>query len=62
LLLFETLTHLVESARPAMESMIADITGVKVVSLHHDIGTPTGEEVVFTPLCDPASLREIKKK
>src|ERR1700675_1641173 len=55
-LLKQVRTHLVETARPAMEAMIAAITGIKVLSLHHDISTTTGEEiVVFTlasaPLC-----------
>src|SRR3954471_19115822 len=45
-LLKQVRTHLVETARPAMESMIAQITGVKVRTLHHDISTMTGEEVV----------------
>jgi uncharacterized protein YbcI len=49
-------THLVQTARPALEDMISGITGAKVVSLHHDISTPPGEEaVLFTlttaPLC-----------
>jgi len=30
-----------------MEAMIAEITDVKVESLHHDVGTGTGEEVVL---------------
>jgi uncharacterized protein YbcI len=55
-LLKQVRTHLVETARPAMEAMIAGITGVKVVSLHHDISTHTGEEVVLftldiSPVC-----------
>lgn len=29
-----------------MEQMIQEITGVAVVSLHHDISTRTGEEIV----------------
>src|SRR5512145_2426723 len=30
-------THLIETARPLMETMIHDITSVGVRSLHHDI-------------------------
>src|SRR3954467_12800159 len=48
-LLKQVRTHLIETARPLMEAMIQDVTGTKVVSLHHDISTTTGEEiVVFT--------------
>ena len=61
-LLKQVRTHLVETARPAMEAMIADITGMKVVSLHHDISTATGEEVVIFTLSAPPQFRETKKK
>ena len=48
-LLKQVRTHLIETARPLMEAMVQEVTGVKVVSLHHDISTTTGEEiVVFT--------------
>src|ERR1700740_1212212 len=43
-------THLIETARPVMAALIQEVTGVKVVSLHHDIGTLTGEEVVLFTL------------
>src|SRR5436305_7698002 len=45
-LLKQVRTHLIETARPMMEKMVQQVTGVKVVSLHHDISTTTGEEVV----------------
>ena len=61
-LLKQVRTHLVETARPAMEAMIADITGVNVISLHHDISTTTGEEVVVFTLSSAPPLRESKKK
>src|SRR6187455_3279192 len=54
-LLKEVRTHLVETARPLMEAMVQEITEVKVISLHHDISTLTGEEVVlFTLASAPA--------
>jgi uncharacterized protein YbcI len=60
-LLKQVRTHLVETARPVMEAMIQEVTGVKVLSLHHDISTSTGEEIlVFTLIAPP--LRESKKK
>ncbi|HUO10627.1 MAG TPA: DUF2294 domain-containing protein [Phycisphaerae bacterium] len=61
-LLKQVRTHLVETARLAMELMITDIAGVKVESLHHDISTNTGEEVVLFALSDPPQFRETKKK
>jgi uncharacterized protein YbcI len=61
-LLKQVRTHLVETARPAMEAMIAEITGVNVLSLHHDISTVTGEEVVLFTLAHAPPIRESKKK
>lgn len=61
-LLKQVRTQLIEAARPAIEAMINDITGVKVVSLHHDISTTTGEEVVLFTLSGAAVFRETRKK
>jgi uncharacterized protein YbcI len=55
-------THLIEVARPTMEAMVQGITGVKIVSLHHDISTATGEEVVLFTLAESPVFRETKKK
>jgi uncharacterized protein YbcI/CheY-like chemotaxis protein len=44
--------QLLEVARPMLESLVHEITGVKVLSLHHDISTVTGEEVVIFSLAD----------
>src|SRR5687768_96287 len=38
-------TQLIEAARPLLEPIVQDITGVKVLSVHHDISTVTGEEI-----------------
>jgi uncharacterized protein YbcI len=35
---------------------------VKVVSLHHDISTATGEEIVVFTLAESPLFRETKKK
>src|SRR6185369_5676734 len=51
-LLKQVRTHLIETARPLMEKMVEDITGVKVLSLHHDISTNTGEEIVVFTLAE----------
>jgi uncharacterized protein YbcI len=61
-LLKQVRTHLVETARPVMEAMVQDITGAKVVSLHHDISTSTGEEVVLFTLAESPEFREAKRK
>jgi uncharacterized protein YbcI len=61
-LLKQVRTQLLETARPLMEAMIEGITGVKVVSLHHDISTMTGEEVVLFTLASPPHRRETSKK
>jgi uncharacterized protein YbcI len=42
--------------------MIQEVTDVKVLSLHHDISTVTGEEVVLFTLAEPPAVRETKKK
>jgi len=56
-LLKQVRTHLIETVRPLLETMIQDVTGVKVVSLHHDISTTTGEEVVVFTLAASQLLR-----
>ena len=61
-LLKQVRTHLIETARPVMETMVEGITGTKVLSLHHDISTVTGEEIVLFTLAESPHFREIKKK
>ena len=61
-LLKQVRTHLIETARPLMDAMIHGVTGVKVVSLHHDISTTTGEEVVLFTLAGSPVFREAQRK
>jgi uncharacterized protein YbcI len=61
-LLKQVRTHLIETARPVLEAMVQEITGIKVISLHHDISTQTGEEIVLLTLAESPLLRESKKK
>ena len=61
-LLKQVRTHLIETARPVMEAMVQETTGVKPLSLHHDISTATGEEVVLFTLASSPLFRETKKK
>ena len=55
-------SHLIETGRPVMEAMIEKVTGVKVVSMHHDISTITGEKVVLFSLARSPDFREAKMK
>jgi uncharacterized protein YbcI len=61
-LLKQVRTHLIETARPVMEALLQEITGIKVLSMHHDISTVTGEEVVLFTLAESPILRHLKKK
>ena len=61
-LLKQVRTQLIETARPALEAMIQEITKIKVVSLHHDISTVRGEEVIIFALAEPPTFRETKNK
>lgn len=55
-------TQWIETAPPVMETTIEDATGVKVLSLHHDIGASTGEEIVLLTLAEPPRFRDAKGK
>ena len=61
-LLKQVRTHLIETARPIMEAMVERVTGIKVVTMHHDISTLTGEEVVLFTLVRSPECREAKMK
>jgi uncharacterized protein YbcI len=61
-LLKQVRTQLIETARPVLEVMVQEVTGVKVLSLHHDISARTGEEVVLFALTESPLVRETKKK
>lgn len=61
-LLKQVRTQLIETARPVLEEMIQGITGVKVMSLHQDISTVTGEEVILFRLVEAPAVRTTKKK
>lgn len=61
-LLKQVRTQLVETARPALDALIKEITGVKPLSLHHDISTFTGEEVLVFTLAELPRYREAKSK
>ena len=61
-LLKQVRIQLIETARPVLEAMVQKIIGVRMLSLHHDIGTATGEEVVIFTLADSPLFREAGRK
>ena len=56
-LLKQVRVQLIETARPLMQAMIQEITGTTVVSLHHDVSTVTGEEVIVFTLAEAPAMR-----
>ena len=61
-LLKQVRTQLIELARPVLDSMVETATGVKVLSLHHDISTASGEEIVLFTLAESPLVREKKNR
>lgn len=61
-LLKQVRTHLIETARPMLETMIQASTGAAVVSLHHDISTLTGEEIIVFTLHESPGVRDSRRK
>src|SRR5258708_2822761 len=51
-----------ETSRPIMEGMVEEITAVKVLSLHHDISTVTGEEIIVFTLAEAPGVRDSQKR
>lgn len=61
-LLKQVRTQLIEAARPLLEQLIADITETKVISLHNDISTSTGQEIMVFTLEESPIVRSVKRK
>jgi uncharacterized protein YbcI len=61
-LLKQVRNQLIETARPVVEAMVQEVTGLKVLSLHHDISTVTGEEVVLFTLAESIPFRESARR
>ena len=61
-LLKQVRTQLIEVARPALESLVQNITGILPRSLHHDISTHTGEEIVVFTLAETPEFRNTEKR
>ena len=59
-LLKQVRAHMVATGRPRLEEVVETATGVKLVSVHHDISTVTGEEVLVFSLTDSPPCRPKK--
>jgi hypothetical protein len=60
-LLKQVRSHMVATGRQRLESIIEQAVGVKLVSVHHDISTVTGEEIIVFSLVAPPTCRPKKK-
>jgi uncharacterized protein YbcI len=60
-LLKQVRAHMVAMGRPRLEQLVETVTGVKLTSVHHDISTVTGEEVIVFSLAEPPACRPRKK-
>jgi len=61
-LLKQVRTQLIETARPALEALVRGITGIDPISLHHDISTRVGEELIVFTLSEAPCVRDLKKR
>jgi uncharacterized protein YbcI len=55
-------SHVMSVARPRLAEIVETITGVKLISLHHDISTVTGEELLVLSLDGSPACRPSKKE
>jgi hypothetical protein len=60
-LLKQVRAHMMATGRPRLEALVEEAVGVKLVSVHHDISTVTGEEVLVFSLAAPPACRPKKK-
>jgi len=61
-LLKQVRTQLIETARPKFETLLHEITGATVLSMHHDISTRTGEELLVFTLAEAPLYREARTR
>jgi uncharacterized protein YbcI len=61
-LLKQVRTQLVETARVSLEALINEITGIEPRTLHYDISTRTGEEILVFVLAASPLLRETARR
>jgi uncharacterized protein YbcI len=55
-------TNLVEISRPRLENMVEESSGMRCISLHHDVSTVTGEEVLVFTLAQVPGTRTAKNR
>jgi uncharacterized protein YbcI len=60
-LLKQVRAHMVATGRPRLAEIVRTATGVDLVSVHHDISTVTGEEVMVFSLAEPPACRAKKR-
>lgn len=60
-LLKQVRSHMVAMGKPRLQEVVEAATGVKLVSIHHDISTVTGEEVMVFSLAEPPPCRPRKR-
>lgn len=60
-LLKQVRAHMVATGRPRLRDIVEQATGVPLVSVHHDISTLTGEEVLVFSLTEPPACRAKRK-
>lgn len=60
-LLKQVRAHMVATGRPRLETVVEAATGVPLISVHHDISTVTGEEVLVFSLAAAPACRPRKK-
>ena len=61
-LLKQVRAHMVSTGRTRLESIVEEAVGVKLVSVHHDISTVTGEELLVFSLAEAPVCRPKKQK
>lgn len=60
-LLKQVRSHMVATGRPRLEEIVRVATGVGMVSVHHDISTITGEELLVFSLAETPACRPKRK-
>jgi len=61
-LLKQVRTQLLETSRPQLVSLVRSVTDTGVVSLHHDISTVSGEEVIIFSLDKKPQVRDASRR
>jgi uncharacterized protein YbcI len=60
-LLKQVRAHMLASGRTRLREIVEQATGVSLVSIHHDISTLTGEEVIVFSLAEAPACRAKRK-